>query len=173
MSRKEISVLRISPISSVWFPTGMAQVEKFGPPPKRPISGVIRSLTTAWMTLPKAAPITTPTARSTTFPRTRNFLKPLSSLPTPWITFDAPAPSLSLGSADISQLLTDHSPDGTRLHSGIGLLRLGDTHRERKPAVRFRMPSASTTVPRWATGSRRWYLRSRWHPYGRFRIILS
>src|ERR1700692_1483426 len=40
------------------------------------MSGLIRSLTSAVTTVPKAAPITTPTARSTTLPRKINCLKP-------------------------------------------------------------------------------------------------
>src|SRR5438093_13689548 len=50
--------------------------EKSGTPPKAPIKGVTRSLTKAVTTAPNAAPITTATARSTTLPRRRNFLKP-------------------------------------------------------------------------------------------------
>src|SRR5256885_14892153 len=42
------------------------------------MSGVSRSLTSAVTTVPNAAPTTTATARSTTFPRTMNSLKPLS-----------------------------------------------------------------------------------------------
>src|ERR1700692_1432387 len=40
------------------------------------MSGLIRSFTRAVTTVPKAAPITTPTARSTTLPRNINCLKP-------------------------------------------------------------------------------------------------
>ena len=42
--------------------------EKSGCPPIAPIRGVARSLTKAVRIEPKAAPITTATARSTTFP---------------------------------------------------------------------------------------------------------
>src|SRR5215213_3162170 len=83
------------------------QFERSGVPPKIPMIGVMTSLTSAWTTLVKAAPITIPTARSTTFPRSRNFLKPPSSWPTPWATFDAGLASLFLGSDDMSWLLND------------------------------------------------------------------
>lgn len=42
------------------------------------ISGVMKSLTSAVIILPNAAPITTATARSTTLPRRINFLKSFS-----------------------------------------------------------------------------------------------
>src|SRR6266852_8362572 len=42
--------------------------------------GVIRSATRPVTTAPKAAPMTMPTARSTTFPRSRNALKSFRSL---------------------------------------------------------------------------------------------
>src|SRR6478672_1623404 len=45
--------------------------------------------------------MTMPIARSTTFPRTRNFLKPPSSLPAPWTTFDALTP-MFLGIDDMT-----------------------------------------------------------------------
>src|SRR5205823_13156336 len=45
-----------------------------------PISGVIRSATNAVTTAPKATPITIPTARSTTLPRSRNSLKSVSAV---------------------------------------------------------------------------------------------
>src|SRR5450759_3989528 len=38
----------------------------------------MRTLTKAWTTVPKAAPMTTATARSTTLPRIKKSLKPLS-----------------------------------------------------------------------------------------------
>src|ERR1043166_7285647 len=44
------------------------------------INGGTRSLTNAGMTGPKAMPITTPTARSTTVPRSRKALNPCISL---------------------------------------------------------------------------------------------
>src|ERR1700737_2873748 len=50
--------------------------EKSGLPTSAAISGVSRSLVSAVTTPPNAAPITTPTAISTTFPRRMNFLNP-------------------------------------------------------------------------------------------------
>src|SRR5215510_10144186 len=52
------------------------RLEKFGFPPRAAISGVIRSLISAWTTLLNATPTTTATERSTRLLRTRNFLKP-------------------------------------------------------------------------------------------------
>src|SRR6476660_5840429 len=52
--------------------------EKSGLPTMAAMSGVRRSLVKAVTTDPKAAPMTTPTARSTTLPRRMNCLKPLS-----------------------------------------------------------------------------------------------
>ena len=58
--------------------------EKSGLPNMAAMSGVIRSLTKAVTSAPKAAPMTTATARSTTLPRKMNSLKPLSmALPPP------------------------------------------------------------------------------------------
>src|SRR5215469_9120329 len=52
--------------------------EKSGLPTTAEINGVSRSFVRAVTTPPNAAPITTPTAISTTFPRRMNFLKPSS-----------------------------------------------------------------------------------------------
>src|SRR6185369_14621562 len=52
--------------------------EKSGLPTMAAMSGVSRSLVKAVTTDPKAAPMTTPTAKSTTLPRRMNCLKPLS-----------------------------------------------------------------------------------------------
>src|SRR5205807_825158 len=52
--------------------------EKSGLPTIAAMSGVSKSVVSAVTTPPKAAPITTPTAISTTFPRRMNFLNPLS-----------------------------------------------------------------------------------------------
>src|SRR5579863_3791305 len=57
--------------------------EKSGLPAIAAIRGVRRSFVNAVTTPPKAAPITTPTARSTTFPRNRNCLKPPAILNPP------------------------------------------------------------------------------------------
>src|SRR5205814_3427570 len=50
----------------------MNQLLKSRPPKARPTMGMIRSLTSESTILPKAAPMMTPTARSTTFPLTAN-----------------------------------------------------------------------------------------------------
>src|SRR5580658_6995061 len=52
--------------------------EKSGLPTMAAIKGVSRSLVNAVTTPPNAAPITTPTAMSTTLPRRINFLNPSS-----------------------------------------------------------------------------------------------
>src|ERR1700687_2555326 len=52
--------------------------EKSGLPTSAAMSGVSKSLVKAVTTDPKAAPMTTPTARSTTLPRRMNCLNPLS-----------------------------------------------------------------------------------------------
>ena len=67
-----------SPIRNLAPLTVMAQEEKSGTPPNIPISGVIRSLTSACTSPENATPITMPTARSTTLPRKMNFLNPPS-----------------------------------------------------------------------------------------------
>src|SRR3954452_14297375 len=50
-------------------------------PVTTPTSGVMKARTNEVMRAPKAAPMTTATARSTTLPRSRNFLKPSTSSP--------------------------------------------------------------------------------------------
>src|SRR5438270_13141404 len=57
--------------------------EKSGLPKMAAINGVRMLLTNEVTTAPKAAPITTATAKSMTLPRKRNFLKPASMVPTP------------------------------------------------------------------------------------------
>ncbi len=57
-----------------------AKPEKSGTLAIAAIRGVTKSLTKAVVTVPKAAPITTPTAKSTTFPRKTKSLKPLSTV---------------------------------------------------------------------------------------------
>jgi hypothetical protein len=52
--------------------------EKSGRPTMAAMGGVSRSLTKALTTLPKAAPMTTATARSTTLPGNMKSRKPLS-----------------------------------------------------------------------------------------------
>src|ERR1035438_2657755 len=65
-----------SPIGKTVLPTEKEIAVKSGLPATRAMRGLIRSLTRAVTTVPKAAPITTPTARSTTLPRKMNCLKP-------------------------------------------------------------------------------------------------
>src|SRR6266571_6380911 len=48
------------------------QLEKSRPPTMRPTTGMMRSLTSESTILPNAAPMITPTARSTTLPLTAN-----------------------------------------------------------------------------------------------------
>src|SRR5262245_17431177 len=66
------------------FPTATGpafQAEKSGVPPSTPMRGVIRSLTIEVTMPPNAAPMITPTARSTTLPRMMNVLNSLSMGP--------------------------------------------------------------------------------------------
>src|SRR5437588_7965732 len=58
------------------------RLEKSSLPKMAAISGVRRSRTTALTTAPKATPMTTAIARSTTLPRNRNALKSRASLTT-------------------------------------------------------------------------------------------
>src|SRR5215471_8280979 len=50
------------------------KLEKSAPPSARPMGGISTSLTSELTILVKAAPMITPTAKSTTLPRTANFL---------------------------------------------------------------------------------------------------
>src|SRR2546421_6109841 len=62
------------------MPTGPALIaEKSGCPPNIPITGVITSFVMESTIAVNAAPIITPTARSTTFPRRMNSLNPAIS----------------------------------------------------------------------------------------------
>src|SRR5438552_4261849 len=80
--------------------------EKSCVPKIAPITGVIRSATSPVTTAPKAAPMTMPTARSTTFPRSRNALKSFRSL-----TFLSIAASYWKGGRSLQLLgLGDGSP---------------------------------------------------------------
>src|SRR5579862_1106728 len=68
-----------SPMLNVWLRRLKLKVAKSPVLPTRaPINGVSRSLVKAPTTVANAAPITTPTAMSTTLPRRMNFLKPSS-----------------------------------------------------------------------------------------------
>src|SRR5438034_11636680 len=77
MNRNPSKALTKSPIRNLLPFTVKKRAEKAGIFPKTPMMGVMRSLTSACTTPAKAAPITTATARSTTFPRRMNFLNPL------------------------------------------------------------------------------------------------
>jgi hypothetical protein len=70
---KVIRLFRKSPYIN-WLPRKVNdQREKSGVLARAAISGVKRSLTNEFTTLEKAAPITTPVARSTALPRIKNF----------------------------------------------------------------------------------------------------
>src|ERR1700730_3183951 len=61
----------------------MKRLEKSALPSSIPTGGMRRSLTKQATTLPKAAPMTTPTASSTTLPRMMNSLNSFSMVPCP------------------------------------------------------------------------------------------
>src|SRR5581483_174 len=78
MTINDTRVLIKSPYGKMWFlPIETLALENSPAPPEGKI-GVIISLTKAWMTVLKAAPMTTPTAKSTTLPRRINFLNSLN-----------------------------------------------------------------------------------------------
>lgn len=69
---KKLPYINLLPLSVKY------RLEKSGVPPMAAISGVIISLTSEVTMAPKAAPMTTATAKSTTFPRRINCLKSFS-----------------------------------------------------------------------------------------------
>lgn len=76
--RNEMLTLIKSPYMN-WLPRMVNErFEKSGTFAIAAINGVRISFTSAFTTDPKAAPITTPTAKSTTLPRSKNCLKSLS-----------------------------------------------------------------------------------------------
>src|SRR5579872_4384502 len=75
---KEMAALTKSPIGNVVQRTVNLRLKQSGLPTTSAISGVRKPLVSSVTTPPKAAPITTPTAISTTFPRRMNFLNPSS-----------------------------------------------------------------------------------------------
>lgn len=77
MIRNDTSALRKLPYLNCASPTVRVSELKSGSPPKAEISGVSRSATKDVTMAPNAAPMTTATARSMTFPCMRNFLNPL------------------------------------------------------------------------------------------------
>jgi len=74
--RKEITALINEPYANLLGFIVKNSPEKSGDLKIAPIIGVIISLTKELTTAPKAPPITTPTARSTTLPLIINFLNP-------------------------------------------------------------------------------------------------
>src|ERR1700730_8247703 len=72
-----------SPYENLLVLTVKNRPPKSGFPKMAAIRGVIRSLTKAVTTVPKATPITMPTAMSTKLPRSRKVLKPLTSPSSP------------------------------------------------------------------------------------------
>src|SRR6266849_5283598 len=74
MIRKAITTLTKSPYGNLLLLIVKERPEKSGLPKRAAINGVIRSLTKAVTSVPKAIP----TARSTRLPRSRNVLKPLA-----------------------------------------------------------------------------------------------
>src|SRR5208282_5440608 len=76
----EIIALMKSSIGNTVLRTVNCSVENFSPPAASLIRGLRKALVSPFTTPANAAPITTPTAISTTFPRRMNFLKP-SSIP--------------------------------------------------------------------------------------------
>ena len=61
-------------------------------PSTRPMGGMITSATSELVIFPNAAPMITPTARSTTLPRAMNVLKALSMVTFPFRVFRERAP---------------------------------------------------------------------------------
>src|ERR1700758_3871984 len=76
ISRNETTALTKSPTGKCVLPMLKPREEKSGLPTTAEINGVSKSFVNAVTTPPKAAPITTPTARSTTLPRNRNCRNP-------------------------------------------------------------------------------------------------
>src|SRR6266849_1554927 len=77
MMTNATSALMKSPYRNLLWLTVKYRPEKSGLPNSAAMKGVIRSLTKAAMTVPKATPMTMPTAMSTRLPRSRKVLKPL------------------------------------------------------------------------------------------------
>src|ERR1700687_2781814 len=77
---KASTALMKSPYRNLLLLIVKVRLAKLGSPNRAAMRGVMRSLTNAVTTVPKATPITTPTARSTTLPRKRNALNPFMTL---------------------------------------------------------------------------------------------
>ena len=81
MKKNEITALMKDPYrNSLWLIVNVS-AEKSGLPKMAAISGVRMSATKAVITAPKAAPMTTATARSTTLPRMMKSRNPLNIRP--------------------------------------------------------------------------------------------
>src|ERR1019366_1634815 len=83
MIRNDSRALMKLPYLKVLWLTVNVRLLKLGLPKMALMIGVMRSAISAWMTALNATPITTATARSTRFPRSRNFLKPSMHDPLP------------------------------------------------------------------------------------------
>src|SRR3712207_1966644 len=103
----------------------IAHSEKSGMPPNIPISGVMMSFTSAWTTPVNAAPITMPTARSTTLPRRMNFLNPPSWPPTPDTSLPEPDRAAFIAIAHLPSAAPD---SGVSHHSAHLPPMLAPTH---------------------------------------------
>ena len=88
ISTKAMTALMNEPYRKWLLLTVNVSLEKSDLPKMAPTSGVIRSATRAVTTAPKATPMTTATARSTTLPRKMNSLKPFSTVPSFSISAD-------------------------------------------------------------------------------------
>src|SRR5581483_2191434 len=77
-NRNAMAALMKSPIANTLLLTVNLMAEKSGLPTNAAIKGVSRSFVKAATTVANAAPTTTPTAMSMTFPRRINCLKPFS-----------------------------------------------------------------------------------------------
>ena len=82
--RNDSSALRNDPYLNCEWLRVKVRSSKLGLPKMAAMSGVIRSATKAVTIAVKATPTTTATARSTTLPRSTNFLKSESMQPSPW-----------------------------------------------------------------------------------------
>src|SRR5437763_2230339 len=101
---------------------------KSGLPPMAAISGVMKLPVNAVTRAPKATPMSTATARSTTLPRSRNFRNPLMALP--WVDGGVAFPASCLDRAPRSGHRQQHA--GVEDAGGVqSRLRSGQRLRER------------------------------------------
>ena len=78
MIKNDIKALKKSPTRKSLLLMAKTILEKSGWPPIAPIRGVMRSLTSAFTIAPNVLPITTATARSTTFPLSKKSRNPFN-----------------------------------------------------------------------------------------------